>query len=142
MVRAANSASSLILTVLSLALASPIVHAGCAPDAGARNIEISTRQQGPAASPLALQDPQVSAASAVSDVAENDTRTALLALGKLEDADTALSMAADGAALYDREKVKLDGYAYCSQAVELAEKGEFRESAQAASKDNRFACHG
>lgn len=31
-------------------------------------------------------------------------------------------------------KVKLDGYAYCSQAVELAEKGEFRESAQAASK--------
>ena len=48
MVRAANSASSLILTVLSLALASPIVHAGCAPDAGARNIEISTRQQGPA----------------------------------------------------------------------------------------------
>jgi|APLak6261696673_1056229.scaffolds.fasta_scaffold00093_3 CHAT domain-containing protein len=134
MVRAANSASSLILTVLSLALASPIVHAGCAPDAGARNIEISTRQQGPAASPLTLQEPQVSASSAVSDVAENDTRTALLALGKLEDADTALSMAADGAALYDREKVKLDGYAYCSQAVELAEKGEFRESAQAASK--------
>ena len=30
-------------------------------------------------------------------------------------------LAAEGAALYDREAVKLDGYAYCSQAVELAE---------------------
>ena len=134
MVRAANSASNLVLTLLGLALASPIVHAGCAPDAGARGIEVSTQQQDSAATPLILQDPQVSAPAAVSDAAESDTRTALLALGKLEDADTALSMAADGAALYEREKVKLDGYAYCSQAVELAEKGEFRESAQAASK--------
>ena len=50
----------------------------------------------------------------------DSTRAALLALGKLEDADTALSMAADGAALYEREKVKLDGYAYCSQAVALS----------------------
>lgn len=58
----------------------------------------------------------------------------LAAIGRLDDADTALSLAADGAALYERETVKLDGYAYCSQAVDLAEKGEFRESARAASK--------
>ncbi|QDA58419.1 CHAT domain-containing protein [Thermomonas aquatica] len=58
----------------------------------------------------------------------------MAAIGRLDDADTALSLAADGAALYEREAVKLDGYAYCSQAVELAEKGEFRESARAASK--------
>ncbi|MBN8264957.1 MAG: CHAT domain-containing protein [Xanthomonadales bacterium] len=64
----------------------------------------------------------------------DDDRAALAALGRLEDADTALSLAAEGAALYERDAVKLDGYAYCSQAVELAEKGEFRESARAASK--------
>ena len=78
MVRAANSASNLVLTLLGLALASPIVHAGCAPDAGARGIEVSTQQQDSAATPLILQDPQVSAPAAVSDAAESDTRTCLL----------------------------------------------------------------
>ena len=52
----------------------------------------------------------------------------------LGDTDTAISLAADGAALYARETNKLDGYAYCTQAIQLAEKGEFRESARAASK--------
>ncbi|RZA21303.1 MAG: CHAT domain-containing protein [Lysobacteraceae bacterium] len=66
--------------------------------------------------------------------AGKEAREVLAAIGRLDDADTALSLAAEGAALYDREAVKLDGYAYCSQAVELAEKGEFRESARAASK--------
>ena len=56
-----------------------------------------------------------------------EARAALAAIGRLDDADTALSLAAEGSALYEREAVKLDGYAYCSQAVELAEKGEFRE---------------
>ena len=64
----------------------------------------------------------------------SEARQALAAIGRLEDADTALALAAEGAALYEREAVKLDGYAYCSQAVELAEKGEFRESTRAASK--------
>ena len=50
------------------------------------------------------------------------------------DADTALSLAAEGAALYRAETVKRDGYAYCGEAMDLAEAGEFRESAQAASK--------
>jgi CHAT domain-containing protein len=66
--------------------------------------------------------------------AMSEARQALAAIGRLEDADTALALAAEGAALYEREAVKLDGYAYCSQAVELAEKGEFRESTRAASK--------
>ena len=79
-----------------------------------------------AAPQVAPDVPQVDAMS--------EARQALAAIGRLEDADTALALAAEGAALYEREAVKLDGYAYCSQAVELAEKGEFRESTRAASK--------
>ena len=83
----------------------------------------------------AVLAPQTSPAAAapLTDV-QREARQALAAIGRLEDADTALSLAAEGAALYEREAVKLDGYAYCSQSVELAEKGEFRESTRAASK--------
>ncbi|QIL20911.1 CHAT domain-containing protein [Thermomonas sp. HDW16] len=87
-----------------------------------------------------MTQPQDAASSATPAVqvddadAAGEAREVLAAIGRLDDADTALSLAAEGAALYDREAVKLDGYAYCSQAVELAEKGEFRESARAASK--------
>ncbi|MDE2406811.1 MAG: CHAT domain-containing protein [Xanthomonadaceae bacterium] len=137
MVRAANIASGLVISLLGLALCSPAVRAGCAPEAGSPVMAASARTEGTAAPPQARAAPAAAPAIPVAqatDAAENDTRQALLAMGKLDDADTALSMAADGAALYERETVKLDGYAYCSQAVELAEKGEFRESAQAASK--------
>ncbi|WP_287598689.1 CHAT domain-containing protein [Thermomonas sp.] len=85
-------------------------------------------QSAPAAAQAAQAPPPAAA-----DV-RAEAREVLAAVGRLEDADTALSLAAEGAALYDAEKVKLDGYAYCSQAVELAEQGEFRESARAASK--------
>ena len=134
MVRAAKTASSLVLSLLGLVLASPIVHAGCAPDAGGGALASPLQQSAPVAQQASAPAQSAAPQSASTDAAENDTRQALLAMGKLEDADTALAMAADGAALYEREKVKLDGYAYCSQAVELAEKGEFRESTQAASK--------
>lgn len=40
----------------------------------------------------------------------------------------------DGKILYDRDNVKLDGSYYCSQAVELAERGEFRLAIRTASK--------
>lgn len=73
-------------------------------------------------------------AQAPADAINPDTRAALNALTRMEDADTALSLAEDGAALYEAETVKLDGYEYCSQAVALAERGEFRRSVQAASK--------
>lgn len=64
----------------------------------------------------------------------DDLAAVTKALSRMQDTDTALALSADGAALYDAEPVKLDGYAYCSQSVALAEKGEFRASVQAASK--------
>ena len=128
--RTASSSTGLAVFLLALSFASPMVHASCAPLGGALTasavavaspVPQSTAQSAPAA-PVASMDMQ------------SEARQALAAIGRLEDADTALSLAAEGAALYEREAVKLDGYAYCSQAVELAEKGEFRESTRAASK--------
>ncbi|MEZ0469742.1 CHAT domain-containing protein [Luteimonas salinilitoris] len=87
---------------------------------------------------LALATPLVHAQDAAAPIAGDeihpDLRAVMGALARMEDADTALSLAADGAVLYQAEAVKLDGYAYCSQAVALAERGEFRRSVQAASK--------
>lgn len=53
---------------------------------------------------------------------------------RLEDADTLLALTAEGAVLYAQDEVKLDGMQYCSQAVALADAGEFRQSVRAASK--------
>lgn len=77
-------------------------------------------------------EPASTGAKAVSS--HPDLQAVVDAVARMEDADTAFSLAADGAALYDAEAVKLDGYEYCSQAVALAEQGEFRRSVQAASK--------
>ena len=111
-------------------VASPVVHASCAPLGGA----VSTSTSTSLVSGAVLAPQTAPAAAAPSADVQGEARQALAAIGRLEDADTALSLAAEGAALYEREAVKLDGYAYCSQAVELAEKGEFRESTRAASK--------
>ncbi|RMX04236.1 CHAT domain-containing protein [Corticibacter populi] len=54
--------------------------------------------------------------------------------GRLDDADTLLGLTTEGAILYGQDAVKLTGYQYCSQAVALAEQGEFRQSLRAASK--------
>lgn len=53
---------------------------------------------------------------------------------RLADTDTLLALTNDGAILYSQDTVKLSGYQYCSQAVALAETGEFRQSVRAASK--------
>ncbi|WP_399680269.1 CHAT domain-containing protein [Xenophilus sp.] len=53
---------------------------------------------------------------------------------RLADTDTLLALTNDGAILYSQDQVKLSGYQYCSQAVALAEAGEFRQSVRAASK--------
>ena len=53
---------------------------------------------------------------------------------RLADTDTLLALSNDGAVLYGQDNPKLSGYQYCSQAVALAEKGEFRQSVRAASK--------
>lgn len=126
MPRAASSIFGLAALIL---LVCPAVRAGCATgDEPFAPPAAGVGQSAPAAAQAAQAPPPAAA-----DV-RAEAREVLAAVGRLEDADTALSLAAEGAALYDAEKVKLDGYAYCSQAVELAEQGEFRESARAASK--------
>ena len=127
--RTASSSIGFAVFLLACSLASPLVQASCTPLGGASTLASSGMLS--AAVPVPQSAPAVPAASV--DV-QSEARQALAAIGRLEDADTALSLAAEGAALYEREAVKLDGYAYCSQAVELAEKGEFRESTRAASK--------
>ena len=79
---------------------------------------------------LAAVAPQALAQAAV-DV---DPAIVQLTKARLEDADTILGFAAEGAALYAAEPVKLTGYQYCSQAIALADAGEFRQSLRAASK--------
>ena len=129
MPRAAPSTLRFVpLLLASMVLSSP-AWAACAPDAGQEQQQAAPAAQAQEVAPAAEPVTQASDVDAASEA-----RAALAAIGRLDDADTALSLAAEGAALYDREAVKLDGYAYCSQAVELAEKGEFRESARAASK--------
>ena len=126
--RVASSAIGIVF--LSFAMAGPALATGCeASGSWSSSSVVST------VVPVAVAQVALPAAAPVQPAdADGDARAALAAIGRLDDADTALSLAAEGAALYEREAVKLDGYAYCSQAVELAEKGEFRESAQAASK--------
>jgi len=53
---------------------------------------------------------------------------------RVQDAETLKSLIDEGRLLYEKERVKLDGFQYCGQAVALAERGEFRQSIQAASK--------
>lgn len=56
------------------------------------------------------------------------------ARARLQDAETFKSLTDEGRLLYQRERIKLEGFQYCGQAVALAERGEFRQSIQAASK--------
>lgn len=53
---------------------------------------------------------------------------------RVQDAETLKSLLDEGRLLYEKERIKLDGFQYCGQAVALAERGEFRQSIQAASK--------
>ncbi|WP_374248905.1 CHAT domain-containing protein [Thermomonas sp.] len=134
MPRAAFRFSGLAILWLGCSLACTTASAACAPDTGA-SMPASPQHAQVAAAGAGDAGPAASAAAPdATQAATQEAREVLAAIGRLDDADTALSMATEGAALYQQEKVKLDGYAYCSQAVELAERGEFRESAQAASK--------
>ena len=65
---------------------------------------------------------------------EAEAAAAQQAEARLADTDTLLALTADGAILYAQDEVKLDALQYCSQAVALAEAGEFRLSVRAASK--------
>jgi len=63
----------------------------------------------------------------ISDVARN-------AIARQRDAESVLVLSAEGRALFERDAIKLDGYAYCGRALALAEQGEFRQSIRAASR--------
>jgi CHAT domain-containing protein len=56
------------------------------------------------------------------------------ALARHRDAHGLLAVSAEGRALYERDVIKLDGYAYCGRSIALAEQGEFRQSIRAAAK--------
>ncbi|MCD9027919.1 CHAT domain-containing protein [Luteimonas sp. BDR2-5] len=68
------------------------------------------------------------------DVSTRQRASSTAAAARMHDADTALQLSSEGSLLYQQEEVKLDGYQYCSQAIALAEAGEFRASVRAASK--------
>lgn len=55
------------------------------------------------------------------------------ALARQRDAETLKVLSAEGRLLYQRARVKLDGYRYCSMAVAQAERGELRDSIRSAS---------
>jgi len=56
------------------------------------------------------------------------------AQARLQDAESINALTAEGRALYERDSVKRNAYDYCGIAINLAERGEFRESIRAASK--------
>jgi tetratricopeptide (TPR) repeat protein len=56
------------------------------------------------------------------------------ARARQQDAETLRSLTDEGRLLYQKDRIKLDGFQYCGQAIALAERGEFRQSIQAASK--------
>jgi CHAT domain-containing protein len=53
---------------------------------------------------------------------------------RLQDAETLKALTDEGRLLYQRDRIKLEGFQYCGQSVALAERGEFRLSIQAAAK--------
>jgi CHAT domain-containing protein/predicted negative regulator of RcsB-dependent stress response len=62
------------------------------------------------------------------------TPVAQRAEARARDAETLPALSQEGRLLLGRDRVKLDGYAYCSMAVAAAERGDFRDSIDAASR--------
>lgn len=95
-------------------------------------------RRGPCWSPaaLALAAVVLSASSSFAQPAGPAAGSPVLdaARARLQDAETVRTLTDEGRLLYQRERIKLEGYQYCGQAVALAERGEFRLSIQAASK--------
>lgn len=77
-----------------------------------------------AATPSHAQTP----ASVATTVAPGASRA------RLQDAETLKALTDEGRLLYQRDRIKLEGFQYCGQSVALAERGEFRLSIQAAVK--------
>ena len=75
-----------------------------------------------------------SSAAAAAQTPATATEASREAQERLADSDTLLTLTQEGAVLYAQDRVKLSGYEYCSQALALADAGEFRQSVRAASK--------
>ncbi|MDM0044909.1 CHAT domain-containing protein [Variovorax dokdonensis] len=74
------------------------------------------------------------AALAQAGAPDAEAAAARMEKARLEDVDTVFALTNDGAILYSQDDLKLSGYQYCSQAIALAEGGNFRQSVRAASK--------
>ncbi|MGV7210343.1 CHAT domain-containing protein [Oxalobacteraceae bacterium A2-2] len=73
-------------------------------------------------------------AAAHGPLAAADSSAAGGSRSRLQDAETLKTLTDEGRLLYQRDRVKLEGFQYCGQSVALAERGEFRLSIQAAAK--------
>ncbi|KXV04326.1 hypothetical protein CR51_13790 [Caballeronia megalochromosomata] len=62
------------------------------------------------------------------------TAATRLAAARASDEETVRALSADGRLLLARDRVKLDGYAYCSMSVAASERGDFRVAIEAASR--------
>ena len=76
----------------------------------------------------------VSGVPAQTDADVGDLSAYEVARERARDAETLRSLSAEGQLLYERDRVKLTGFQYCSQSVALAERGDFRASIRAAAK--------
>ena len=76
--------------------------------------------------------PNVQVAASAS--AQPPSQALSVAMARVKDAESATLLTAEGQALFQADDQKLTAYAYCSQAINLAERGEFRSAIRAAAK--------
>ena len=62
------------------------------------------------------------------------SKVAEQAIARQRDASAQRTHVQEGERLLSQDVIQLDGYAYCGQAMSLAEQGDFRQSIRAASK--------
>jgi len=121
-----------LLAAIAVALTMPCAHAQGTQAMPERKAPTSLRkaQKEAATAPLVASGPQPAAST--SD--ESLTPAARQAEARVRDAETIATLSQEGRLLLARDQVKLDGYAYCSMSVAAAERGDFRESIEAASR--------
>lgn len=63
-----------------------------------------------------------------------ETKILAAVQARIRDSENAVTLTSEGRSLYESDTNKRSAYEYCSQAIGLAERGEFRESIRAAAK--------
>ncbi|SAK51070.1 CHAT domain-containing protein [Caballeronia ptereochthonis] len=103
---------------------------------GARKVPTPASTQKAQKSATAGQAKQSAPSRPASDAQQDAplTPAARDAEARVRDAETIATLSQEGQLLLARDQVKLDGYAYCSMSVAAAERGDFRESIEAASR--------